>query len=111
MVELVDSVSFLFSARPLPIDDKAAKLLSADARARLARAGSALATAEWSAAGIEGAVRAFAEAEGAKLGDVAQPLRVALTGRTVSPPVFDVMAALGPEEALARIADQAAPAA
>lgn len=53
-------------------------------------------------------MRAFAEAEGAKLGDVAQPLQAALTGRTVSPPVFDVMATLGRAESLARIGDQAA---
>jgi glutamyl-tRNA synthetase len=55
---------------------------------------------------LEGVVRAFCEAQGAKLGAVAQPLRVALTGKTVSPPVFDVMVALGREEALARIRDQ-----
>ena len=52
-------------------------------------------------------MRAYAEANGAKLGKVAQPLRAALTGRAVSPPVFDVMAVLGREEALARIRDQA----
>jgi len=52
-------------------------------------------------------VRAFVEASGEKLGKVAQPLRAALTGTTVSPPVFDVMAVLGREEALGRIRDQA----
>jgi len=52
-------------------------------------------------------VRAFSEAEGAKLGAIAQPLRAALTGTAVSPPVFDVMAALGRDEALARIRDVA----
>ena len=43
-----------------------------------------------------------------KLGAVAQPLRVALTGRTTSPGIFDVLAVLGREECLARLADQAA---
>jgi glutamyl/glutaminyl-tRNA synthetase len=57
---------------------------------------------------LEEIVRTYAEAAGAKLGKVAQPLRVALTGKTVSPPVFDVMAVLGREEAVARIRDQAA---
>ena len=56
-------------------------------------------------------VRVFIElptdAAGQKLGKVAQPLRAALTGKSVSPPVFDVMAVLGREEALARIRDQA----
>jgi glutamyl-tRNA synthetase len=52
-------------------------------------------------------VRAFADGTGQKLGRIAQPLRAALTGRTVSPPVFDVMAVLGREESLARIRDQA----
>jgi len=62
---------------------------------------------DWQIAPLEDLVRVFCEAEGAKLGAVAQPLRAALTGRAVSPPVFDVMAALGREEALARIRDQA----
>jgi glutamyl-tRNA synthetase len=55
---------------------------------------------------LEAAVRAFAEAEGVKLGQVAQPLRAALTGSATSPPIFDVMAVLGRGESLSRIADQ-----
>ena len=51
-------------------------------------------------------MRAYAEANGLKLGKVAQPLRAALTGRSTSPGVFDVVAVLGREEALGRIADQ-----
>ena len=50
----------------------------------------------------------FAEARGLKLGKVAQPLRAALTGRTVSPGIFEVMVLIGKAETLARIADQAA---
>jgi glutamyl-tRNA synthetase len=64
------------------------------------------ALAEWSAPATEAAVREFAEKSGLKLGQAAQPLRAALTGRTTSPPVFDVMAVLGREESLARIGDQ-----
>ena len=60
----------------------------------------------WRADALEGIARRFAEASGRKLGQIAQPLRAALTGRTASPPIFDVMAVLGREEALARIADQ-----
>lgn len=105
--ELSDGASFLFVARPLALDDKAAKILSADAKALLARAADALAASEWNAAALEAAVRAFAEIAGVKLGDVAQPLRAALTGRGTSPPIFDVMAVLGRDESLARIRDQA----
>ena len=53
----------------------------------------------------EDAVREFAEEAGDKLGKVAQPLRAALTGRAVSPGVFDVLAVLGREESLARLRD------
>ena len=51
-------------------------------------------------------MRAFAETEGVKLGKVAQPLRAALTGSATSPPIFDVLVALGREESLGRLADQ-----
>jgi glutamyl-tRNA synthetase len=62
---------------------------------------------DWQATALEAEVRGFAEAHKLKLGKIAQPLRAALTGKLVSPPVFDVMAVLGREEALARIRDQA----
>ena len=60
----------------------------------------------WDAASLETRTRVFAEKEGVKLGDIAQPLRAALTGRTASPPIFDVAAVLGREEALTRIRAQ-----
>ncbi len=60
---------------------------------------------DWAAAHLEAAVRGFAEREGLKLGQVAQPLRAALTGRATSPGLFDVMVVLGREECLARIKD------
>jgi len=109
LAELVGQALFLVAERPLALDDKAQKLLDADARAVLGALIGRLEGAEaWDAAALEAIVRAYAEETGAKLGKVAQPLRAALTGRAVSPPVFDVMAALGREEALARLADQAA---
>jgi glutamyl-tRNA synthetase len=107
LVELVDGASFLFAARPLPIDEKAKALLTGEARSLLTQATTRLAgLGEWSAATTEEAVRGLAEETGAKLGQIAQPLRAALTGRTTSPPVFDVLAVLGREESLARLADQ-----
>jgi glutamyl-tRNA synthetase len=108
LVELLDGASFLFVERPLPLDEKAAGLLNADARAILGGAHHALGavSGDWSAASAEAAIRDFAQAGGHKLGAVAQPLRAALTGRSTSPGVFDVLAVLGREESLARIGDQ-----
>jgi glutamyl-tRNA synthetase len=109
LLELIDGARFLFADKPLALDEKAAALLDAGARQTLAALLPELrAVAHWQAADLESVVRAYAEKTGAKLGKVAQPLRAALTGRTVSPPVFDVMAVLGRDEALARIEDQAA---
>ena len=108
LVELADSAGYLFAQRPPPLDEKAAALLDGDARAILAKAAAALAAvSDWSAAGTEAAVREVAETAGLKLGKVAQPLRAALTGRSTSPGVFDVLAVLGKDESLGRIADQA----
>jgi glutamyl-tRNA synthetase len=63
---------------------------------------------DWNATTVEAIVRPYAERAGLKLGAVAQPLRAALTGRTTSPPIFDVLAVLGRDESLARLRDQAA---
>ncbi|ESY95808.1 glutamate--tRNA ligase [Mesorhizobium sp. LNHC209A00] len=108
LVELVDGAGFLFAARPLPIDDKAALLLNDDARKILRGAHEALKSLshDWTAATAEAVIRDFASAGGHKLGAVAQPLRAALTGKSTSPGVFDVLAVLGREESLARIGDQ-----
>jgi len=107
LIELLDSAYYLYAARPLAADDKARALLSDEGRARIAGVLPALAALpDWSAAATEGAVRQYAEASGCKLGQVAQPLRAALTGRTTSPPLFDVMAVLGRTESLARLGDQ-----
>lgn len=107
LIELLDSAYYLTAARPLVPDEKAKALLSEEGRARIAAVLPALeALPDWSAAATEGAVRQYAEAAGCKLGQVAQPLRAALTGRTTSPPLFDVMAVLGRTESLARLGDQ-----
>jgi glutamyl-tRNA synthetase len=59
----------------------------------------------WSAAALEGEVRAGAAQAGVKLGEIAQPLRAALTGSAVSPGIFEVMEVLGRAEVLGRIKD------
>ena len=107
LVELIDSAAYLFAKRPLSFEDKAQQILDDGGRDVLRDLAPALAElAEWSVESTEQAVRDFAEAKELKLGKVAQPLRVALTGRTTSPGVFDVLAVLGQAESLARIADQ-----
>ena len=109
LVDLGDSLSFLVCDRPLAMTPKAAKLLGecgSEVRARLARLKAALDDGEgWDEASLETAVRAFAEDEDVKLGAIAQPLRAALTGSHASPGIFAVMAALGRDETLARLAD------
>jgi glutamyl-tRNA synthetase len=91
------------------MEQKAQALLTAEARALLARLADRLsANASWSAATTEQDVRAVADEAGVKLGSVAQPLRAALTGKTTSPGIFDVLEVLGQEESLARLRDQAA---
>ena len=108
LVELIAGAAWLIAQRPLALDDKAAKQLDPAAKATLAALVDRLeALTNWNTAELEAAVRAHAEATGAKLGALAQPLRAALTGKTVSPPVFDVLFALGRDEALARLRDQA----
>jgi glutamyl-tRNA synthetase len=108
LIELVDGAGFLFAQRPLAIDDKASEILARGGRLHLkALLPRLTAVADWGAAETESAVRAYAEAEGAKLGTIAQPLRAALTGRSTSPGIFDVLTVLGRDESLARIADQA----
>ncbi|HVG51660.1 MAG TPA: glutamate--tRNA ligase, partial [Xanthobacteraceae bacterium] len=110
LIELMESAKFLYADRPLALDDKAAGLLNADARALIGDLMPDLAAIEdWSAQATEDAVRAFSEKRGVKLGAVAQPLRAALTGRTTSPGIFDVLSVLGKPESLARLSDQAQP--
>lgn len=109
LLELISGATFLWAARPLACDEKAAKLLTEETRATLARLLPNLQhLPDWSAEPLEAKIREFAEAENLKLGKIAQPLRAALTGTTVSPPIFDVMAVLGEEETLARLKDASA---
>jgi glutamyl-tRNA synthetase len=109
LVELIESARYLYADRPLALDDKAAALITPDARGLLGKLAHDLAAVEpWSAQSAEAAVRAYAERAGVKLGAVAQPLRAALTGRTTSPGIFEVLAVLGKTESLARLGDQAA---
>ena len=105
--QLAEGARFLFATRPLHVDDAAAALLGDGAAPLLARARDELAgVSQWDHDPIDAAVRKVAEEAGVKLGKLAQPLRAALTGRTTSPGIFDVLVLLGKSESLARIADQ-----
>ncbi|RJF90973.1 glutamate--tRNA ligase [Sphingomonas cavernae] len=107
--EIAEGALFLFETRPLTLDEKAATLLEGGAATLLAQAGAILETvADWSVPALEAALRQVAEDAGTGLGKVAQPLRAALTGRSTSPGIFDVLVLLGKEESLARIAERAA---
>jgi glutamyl-tRNA synthetase len=109
LIERLAGAQFLFSARPLSYDEKATQILSPEGRAHLAALAPRLGRLpEWTAAAAEAEVRAYVSDSGAKLGQVAQPLRAALTGRSTSPGIFDVLETLGREESLGRIADASA---
>jgi len=103
LAELAQGAEFLFSDGPRPLDEAAAKILSPEARGVLGGLVAALSARNWIAADLEAATREFAEAKGLKLGQAAQPLRAALTGRTVSPPIFEMLQILGKEESLVRL--------
>jgi glutamyl-tRNA synthetase len=106
LVEVADSLVFYTrSGAQVPVDDKAHSHATPENKAVLAKLASALdaETANWSEKQLEEAIRRFADTQGLKLGQVAQPLRVALTGSTVSPGIFEILAVLGPTEAKARL--------
>lgn len=106
LLELIDGARFMIHERPLTFEPKARKMLDADAQKRLRGLLPELSdVSEWSAASVEGVVRDFAKRQDLKLGQIAQPLRAAMTGSTVSPTIFDVVAALPKDEALGRLSD------
>ena len=106
LLELIDNARFLIAERPLQYDAKAAKMLDADGKGRLRGLRAHLAAlSDWQLPAIEQAVRDFAKAEGLKFPQIAQPLRAAMTGTTVSPSIFDVLAVLPKNEALGRLDD------
>lgn len=104
LVELADNAAFLGRSLPLAFDPKAEKQLTPENRVMLGRLATALkATEPFSKEAIDATLRQFAETHEMKLGKVAQPLRAAVTGSTMSPGIDDTLAALGRDEVLARI--------
>jgi glutamyl-tRNA synthetase len=103
LVELTQAAEFLFSDGPRTLDEAALKNLTPEARAVMDKALPALEATDWTGKALEAAARAFADAEGMKLGQIAQPLRAALTGKAASPPLFEMMEVLGRQESLVRL--------
>ena len=103
LIELIAGAEFLFTDGPRTLDEAAAKLLTPEGRGLLAAVLPSLEATQWNAAELENAARAFAEEKGLKLGQVAQPLRAAITGKASSPPLFEALSLLGREESLVRL--------
>ena len=107
VLELIDLAQFIYASRPLTIDAAASALLTTDSRAILSDMAELLrGLNEWTVPAIDAAMRTLAESKGLKLGKLAQPLRAALTGRTISPGIFEVMVLIGRDETMARLGDQ-----
>lgn len=105
LIELAEKAAFYVRPRPLAPTEKAANQLAKGQAHLHALAELLPGTDPWQAEALETAVRGYVESAGAKLGDVAQPLRAALTGSTESPGLFEVLEVLGRDESLARIGD------
>jgi len=105
LVELAENARFYVERRPIPRDQKAAALLTPEAQTLLSGLRPKLAASTWEADALEETVRQQADGLGLKLGALAQPLRAALAGHSTSPPIFEVMAVLGRDETLGRLAD------
>lgn len=104
--ELSENAIFYALQRPIPKTEKAQQQLGADGAALLRDLRPVLnATETWRDEALMAAAKGFGEAGGLKLGAVAQPVRAALTGSTVSPSVFEIMDVLGREETLGRLDD------
>ena len=108
LVELAGAAEFLFTDGPRTLDEQAAKILSPDARAVLGGVVAEFEKSDWAGPALEEKARSFADAHQLKLGQVAQPIRAALTGKTTSPPIFEMLAVLGREESLIRLKAYAA---
>jgi glutamyl-tRNA synthetase len=107
--DAAERLDFVFREPPVIDGAAAEKFLVASSAPRLRELAAVVEKVEpWSAKAIEDAVHAWLASAGLQIKDVAQAARVALTGRTASPGLFDVIAALGRERAIARLSRGAA---
>jgi glutamyl-tRNA synthetase len=105
--EMREHLNFFFVDTLADYDEPGARkhFLAAGANQRLARLAATLAATPFEPQALDAALRTLAEQSGEKFGVLIHPLRLALTGRTFSPGIFDVLSALGRERTLRRIED------
>ncbi len=101
--EVLDKARFVLDYLPFDYDGKAVDMLDSVSRGILGELTAQLQNVSWDRETLEGALNATADAHGLKFGKLAGPLRAALSGRSVSPSVYDMMLVLGREESLARL--------
>ncbi|WP_455478439.1 glutamate--tRNA ligase [Bartonella sp. B10] len=107
LCELIDNASFIFAQRPLLLNKKTKILLDKSSKTILKDVYLALKScSNWDIKTLDESLRCYARTQNLKFGSVAQPLRIALTGREISLGVFDVLVLLGRNESLNRINDQ-----
>jgi glutamyl-tRNA synthetase len=112
-MDVARQVAVRLDAKFVAVDDKARKEIAKDPaayRAALAASVAALQDADWTQPAIELALRAVAEQRGVAAGKIFQPIRVALTGGTVSEPVNELLHVVGKEASLTRLGAAATPA-
>ena len=105
--EVLDKAQFSLIKRPINYDEKAQAALDSASRGILTELTAQLQNVSWHKENLESVLNAAADAHGLKFGKLAAPLRAALSGRTVSPSVYDMMLVIGQEESLARLSDAA----
>ncbi len=103
--QLLEKAAFALISRPIEPDEKAAKFLDNVSRGILKQLTPKLQDVSWTRDALEEVATKVAEANDAKFGKIAGPLRAALAGRTATPSVFDMMLVLGREETIARLTD------
>jgi glutamyl-tRNA synthetase len=101
--EAAEMCAFAIATIPIPMEEKAKATLTVEAKQRLRDLAEFLSDAPWEREDLEHWLRDYAEVKGVPLKQVAQPLRVALTGSLTSPPINAVLVALGRAEAIERI--------
>ena len=106
ILELIEKAEFYTYLRPISIDPKAQRIFNDSTMKRLAEVReSFLELTEWREDLLEVCIKAYIQDNECTMSDIAQALRIALTGTTKSPGIFEVLVALGRDEALGRIRD------
>lgn len=105
LADMADALDYYFRDEPVTDAKAAEKFLTAEAKATLSELAALLEgiTGDFTEQAIHAAMEAWLASKSLEIKVVAQPARVALTGRTASPGLYEVMAVLGREVAVARL--------